>query len=149
MGGPRQRPISEKRPHPRLPKQRRNGDGSVWRVGRFQVYFRSEADMNRPTKPAGSLSRLEQRHSKRASMRLTFVAPASLDLPSPFSHAPLEVFGIVVHLLKCKSECEEAFRLAAGKSLRETLTTERSDLCGIGVKSGFNGLERGRPPTRL
>ena len=72
--------------------------------------------------------------------------PCFLRRSSPFSHAPFEIFEVVVHLLKRKSECEEAFRRVAGKTSRETLATERSDLGGIGIKSRFHGIERRRTP---
>src|ERR1035437_7383490 len=38
---------------------------------------------------------------------------------SPFSHAPFEIFEVVVHLLKRESEREEVFRHVAGKTSRE------------------------------
>jgi hypothetical protein len=51
-----------------------------------------------------------------------------------------------VQLLKRKSDCEETFRLIAGKSSREAVTTKRSDLCGVVIKSRFHRIKRRRMP---
>src|SRR5664280_2295010 len=67
---------------------------------------------------------------------------------SPFSHAPFDIFEVVVHLLKRESEREEAFRHVAGKTSREAVATEHDDLGGIGIKSRFHCIERRRTPTR-
>ena len=60
---------------------------------------------------------------------------ASLGDFGPLSHAPLEILEVVVHLLKCKPQCEEAFRRIAWKSSRETFATKRSDLGSISSES--------------
>jgi hypothetical protein len=61
----------------------------------------------------------------------------------------LEIFEVVVHLLKCKPQCEEAFRRIAWKSSRETFATKRSDLGSISSESRFHRVKRRRTPTLL
>ena len=48
----------------------------------------------------------------------------------------MEIFEVVVHLLKCKPQCEEAFRRITWKSSRETFATKRNDLGSISSESG-------------
>jgi hypothetical protein len=78
---------------------------------------------------------------------VTFLTLCFLRRFSPFSHASLEIFAIVVHLLKCKSECEEALCFIGGEASREAITVERSDLGSIDIKSRFQGVEGRRTPT--
>ena len=54
-----------------------------------------------------------------------------------------------MHLLKCKPQCEEAFRRIAWKSSRETFATKRNDLGNISSESCFHKVKRGRTPTLL
>ena len=72
-----------------------------------------------------------------------FLRPA-LGWPSPFGHATFEVPEIAMHLLKGKTEGEEAFRRVAGKTSRQTIATERGDPGGIGGKCRFRGVKRRR-----
>ena len=82
-------------------------------------------------------------------MRLTVVAPSFLGRPRPFSHAPFEIFQIVVHLLKRESECKKAFRRIARKISRETVAADRSDLGIEAIKCRFDAAKRRRISTEL
>jgi hypothetical protein len=61
----------------------------------------------------------------------------------------LEIFEVVVHLLKCKPQCEEAFRRIAWKSSCETFATKRNDLGSISSESRFHKAKGRRTPTLL
>jgi hypothetical protein len=87
--------------------------------------------------------------SKPRSSRPTAVAPRLLRPFGPLSHAPLEILEVVVDLLKCKPQCEEAFRRIAWKSSRETFATKRNDLGSISSESRFHRVKRRRTPTLL
>jgi len=63
-----------------------------------------------------------ERASCRPKTRQPIPTHVAMGPPSPFAHAPLEVFGIVVHLLERKSQCEEAFCHVAGKRSRDTVS---------------------------
>jgi hypothetical protein len=95
------------------------------------------------------VAQLRRCASKPRSSRPTAVAPRLLRRFGPLSHAPLEIFEVVVHLLKCKPQCEEAFRRIAWKSSCETFATKRNDLGSISSESRFHKAKGRRTPTLL
>jgi len=93
------------------------------------------------------VAQLRRCASKPRSSRPTAVAPRLLRRFGPLSHAPLEIFEVVVHLLKCKPQCEEAFRHIAWKSSRETFATKRNDLGSVSSESRLHRVKRCPPAS--